>query len=60
MAADEVPDTSETSDGSDSDWKKSVDEFAENAKEGLKDFGDRVKEGTKELFGNLWNTINGN
>lgn len=58
MAADEVPDPNESTDND--DWKKSVDEFAENAKEGLKDFGERVKQGTKELFGNLWNTINGN
>ncbi|TBL28996.1 penicillin-binding protein, partial [Klebsiella oxytoca] len=58
MAADEVPDPNESTDND--DWKKSVDEFAENAKEGFKDFGERVKQGTKELFGNLWNTINGN
>jgi penicillin-binding protein 2A len=58
MAADEVPDSNDSTNND--DWKKSVDDFAENAKEGLKDFGERVKQGTKELFGNLWNTINGN
>lgn len=42
------------------DWQKQVEDFGEKAKEGLSDFGHKLKESTKEIFGGIWDKINGN
>ena len=60
MAADEVPDPESSTSQNGNDWQKTIDDFAESAKEGMKEFGSKIKEGTKELFGGLWNSISGN
>lgn len=41
------------------DWQKQVEDFGEKAVDGISDFGHKLKEGTKELFGGIWDKING-
>lgn len=56
VAADEV----NRNQNSETDWNKTMDDFAEKAKDGLSEIGGKVKEGAKRVFQDIWGRLNGN